>query len=137
MGILFPVQTIKGYHGHFCRSLVETAQIDINTIRVRARNIEWLDTTGFTKTMLGDMGIEGVGTEVSLALQQAKLRARYDQVQMTAAGAYRTITVFYVDLCWRVNFKSHRAAVAAALVNHGVLPISSLSVRGPLQTMTD
>ena len=60
MSMLFPMLAIEVDNLHFKGLLIKTANIDIHAIRVRARNIERLDTTMFAEQMLGNTGVKSV-----------------------------------------------------------------------------
>ena len=61
IGIFFPVLTVKWHDLNPRRLTIQTPQIDVNAIRIRSWGIKGLDSTNFTKGMLGDPCIKGVG----------------------------------------------------------------------------
>jgi len=54
--------------------------------------------------------------------QQPEIALRYDQVQKTGHATDRAIAVLNLDRVGCFDFKLHRAAMAAALVDHKKSP---------------
>ena len=63
VGVLLPVLAVKVDYGYRFRWIVQAAQIDVDTIRIGARDIERFDTTYSTEGVLGSAGIKGVGLQ--------------------------------------------------------------------------
>ena len=66
--------------------------------------------------MLGNPGIEPVGSEPPVAFQQREMRLIDDQVQEAAHEADRAVAVLDRDARRRAHLEADGAAVAAALV---------------------
>src|SRR5271167_428221 len=60
---------------------VETAHIDVDLIRVGARNVERMNAAGGAERVLRDAGIEAVGRQRILAAQQLEQVPRHNQMQ--------------------------------------------------------
>jgi hypothetical protein len=70
MRILLPIFTVEQLHRDFIKfRLIQTTQIDAVSIRIRPWNIKRFNATGFTKQMLGFMGVESIRGEVIFPLQ--------------------------------------------------------------------
>src|SRR5580698_720207 len=73
--------------------LIEAAHVDIDFVRIGARDVERRDSTLRTEVMLRDAGVEGISREISLGRQHAEILARDDPVQVTLPGADRAIAL--------------------------------------------
>ena len=83
VGVEFPVAPVEipnvnpGNRFRF-----EAADIDTDAIRVGARDVERFDAAVGAETVPGDAGIEGVGGEVILSLQEVEAGGGHDQVEV-------------------------------------------------------
>src|SRR5690349_4039260 len=66
---------------------IEAAGVDAVAVRVRARNVKGLHATGPAEKMASGPSVESVLGEIIRAPQQAKARARHDQVQIAGHAA--------------------------------------------------
>ena len=123
-GARLPIDTVEGERFQRTdRALIETANVDAEPVRIRARYIERLDATHFAERVLRDPGIESVGRKRILPFHDAKLARGHDQMQEAGAFADRAVAFVGDDVCWRFGFEGDGAAMTASLMDHGPLPI--------------
>jgi len=67
MRMLLPVLTIEIDNGDMFRLSIQTVDVDIDTIRIRARCIKRFDTARSAKRMLCNPGIERLGCDIVLS----------------------------------------------------------------------
>ena len=60
MAMIFPVAAIERDDPHGGRRVDKTSHVDIDAVRVRARDVKRLDATDATERMLRNSGIERV-----------------------------------------------------------------------------
>ena len=114
-GVLFPVLAVEGFDGQSGdRARVQAADIDVDAVGIRARNIETLDPAHFAETMLGDAGVEGVLGQIVMAGDQPKPRRRHDQMPEAAHPAQRAIAFLHGEHRRRVDLENNAAAMTAA-----------------------
>ncbi len=90
---------------------------------MRSGNIVGFDPAMPAKIVARDTGIECIGFNRVLALDEAKILPRYKKVQKTAHTADTAITARRRNVGRRINFELYLAAVAAALMRcHLSLP---------------
>ena len=71
----------------------ETADVDIDLVGMRARNVIRVNPTHRTKIVLGSLGIELVERDLWLRSQKTKLSRIDNQVQKPFLRTDRTVTV--------------------------------------------
>ena len=81
MGMIVPVATIKRNDPHRRRGFDKTSHVDVDTVRIRARDIKRLDATDATERMLRHASIESVSRDMVSPPKQMKHRFRHDQVK--------------------------------------------------------
>ena len=114
IGVRLPMTAVETGDRHRLDGVgVETPHVDADAVGVGARYVEGLDAAHRAEMMLRDSGVEGVGREHILALDQAESVPRHDQMQMGCHGADRTIAELRVDGGWCLHLETHPAAVAA------------------------
>lgn len=74
VGVLFPVPTIEIDDGHVLGNLMQAVDVDIDTVWIRARDIERFDTAGFAEFVLGNAAVECVGLERLFTFKQFEVR---------------------------------------------------------------
>ena len=65
--VLFPVAAVEGFDGELRDGRIEAANVDVDAVWVRARDVEGFHPAGFAKEVLRDAGVEGVAGEVVVA----------------------------------------------------------------------
>jgi len=103
---------------------LEAADIDAHSVRIGARNIEGFDAAVGAESVPGDPGVEGVGGEIRLALDEAEPAGGNDQVEVGGHRADRTVTELDLELGGRIDFESNPTAVTSAGVGYEVLLVS-------------
>ena len=96
--------------------IVETADIDIDLVRVGARHIKRVDAAHSAELVLRGPGIELIGGKIVLTAQELELLGWYDQVQNSFLGANRAIAFGHPRQIGG-DTEAHPAAVAFAF--HG------------------
>ena len=76
--ILFPMSAIKLNQPNVVWKFIQTVHIDINSIWIRARNIERFNTTSSAEIVLSDTAIPSVSLEDFISRNQCELILRYD-----------------------------------------------------------
>ena len=73
MRVLFPIFAIKQLHRYCVElGLIQATRIDAVAVRIRSGNIKRFDAAGFAKQVFRLVGIEGISSQILLALQQLK-----------------------------------------------------------------
>ena len=122
-GARLPIDTVEGERFQRTdRALIETANVDAEPVRIRARYVERLDATHLAEHVLRDPGIESVGRKRILPFHDAKLARGHDQMQEARAFANRAIAFVGDDVFGCFGFEGYGAAMAASLMDHELLP---------------
>ena len=66
------------------------------------------------KIMLGDAGIERIGRDRVVTLQQTKIASPDEQMQKATHRAHAAIAPCRVDLRWRIYFEMDRATMTTS-----------------------
>src|SRR4029079_1342433 len=91
---------------------VEAAGVDVDLVRIGTRHIERMNAARLAEMMFGDLGVELVGREIALALQQFELPARHDQMPDAFFAADRAVADRHaVEIGG--DAETHAAAVAS------------------------
>jgi len=88
MCVLFPVLTIEFHDRHAFRFCVQTANIDINTVRIRAWDIKWFHPAMLAKCVFGNTGIKRVSRNILVTGEQGEFTFRDNQMQKADFIAY-------------------------------------------------
>src|SRR5690606_16664233 len=107
------VLPVERRHGQEVAAGIETTRVDVVAIRMRAGAAERVNAAGSAEAVFGNSGIEPVGDELLLALQQLEILRRHDQVDETLLRADRAIARERLVLV-NTDSKADFAAVAAA-----------------------
>lgn len=94
-----------------------TTQIDVDSIRVRARDIKRRHTASGAEMVFGNVCVEGISGELHPWRQQPETLARNYPVQVRLFGADRAITLQNPSVYRPGNFINHAPAMASATVN--------------------
>ena len=94
--------------------MIEAAPSDAYPFRMGSRVIKALYPTLLTEEVFSLMRIESIMFETLGAADQLKMFGVDDDVDITAHGADRTITVFNVKALREIDSPTHRPAVTAA-----------------------
>lgn len=97
--------------------LIETMDIDTVSMRVRTRDVEWLDATIPAKQVACDAGIESILVERFSASAQPEIRGWNDPADETGFPADRAVAAYGIDLSRPPDFEPHAPAVALAAVD--------------------
>ena len=117
MDILFPVRTVKWrYFERRNARRVQAVRIDADPTGVGPRHVEGLDATMAAEVVLRNTCIEGIGFDIVLAREQAKIIFCNDQMQVSGHPANTAVTLVSHNICRRLNFKSHLATMATPCV---------------------
>jgi hypothetical protein len=117
MTALFPFSAIEGLK----RKTLEvhsfkTADVDIDLVRMRTRNVVRMNATNRAKIVFGGLGVELVeGYRIS-GSKQAELPRLDDQVEKPFLGANRTVAINYYPVQIGRNLESYLPAMASALI---------------------
>ena len=123
--MFFPLPPVEIRNPNFGNGFrFEAADIDADSVGIGARNIEGFDAAVGAESVPGDPGVEGVGGEILLALDEAEPAGGNDQVEVGGHRADRTVADLDLELCGRVHLETHSTAVAAAGVGYEVLLVS-------------
>src|SRR5437667_3942181 len=115
--LLLPLAAVEWLHlDAFHRSWIETASVDAVTVGVRPRHVERFDATGGAEQVLRSPGVERVGREGFLTLEQSKARLGHDEMQKSRLGADGAIAVGDFEPSRREHLESHPAAMTTAFV---------------------
>lgn len=119
MGVLFdevlPVLSITFlYLDLFDRSVVQTMRGNPVSILIRPRNVEGLNSASHTENVFGLMGIEGVGLEIVMSLQQLELLQRDDEMTVLLLHANTAVAIEDIENRWSIDLKSDGTAVASS-----------------------
>jgi hypothetical protein len=117
-GVAFPILSVEWRDGQRSGPGIQTTDVDIVAVRVRAGNIIGLNTADIAEQMLGNAGIEGVGDDMLFAGQQAKLGPGNYQMKITRLGADRAITLVHLQVRRGLHFEPDRTAMTTALIYH-------------------
>jgi hypothetical protein len=90
---IFPVAPVeKAARTHLDRiEIVEAASVDAEILRIGAGNVEGVDAAMAAEGMLRDAGIEAIGGEIVMAVQQFELPGRDANVKDALLGADRAV----------------------------------------------
>ena len=141
--MFFPLPSVEIRNPNFGNGFrFEATDIDADSVWIGARNIEGFDAAVGAESVPGDPGVEGVGGEILLALDEAEPAGGNDQVEVGGHRADRTVAELDFELCGRIDFESNPTAVTAAGVGYEVLPVShgrqcNLAAHPPLFTTKD
>src|ERR1700730_382386 len=110
----FPIPSVEAFDLEL-RELdsVDASRIDVNLVRVGARNIQRCDAAVGAEMMLRDARIEGVGRDVLDRRHQAKALPGHDPVQIPLLRADRAIA-FAHALGTACDLESDSSAMASA-----------------------
>ena len=118
VGMIFPVATVEVRNSNFGNGFrIQTANIDADPVRVRARDVKGFDAAVDAETVLRDPGVEGVGGEILLALEEAEPAGGDDQVEVGGLGADRTVTELGIELGGGIDLETNPTAVTTAGVS--------------------
>src|SRR6202790_3047899 len=110
----FPIPSVESFDLELREfDSVEASRIDVNLVRVGARNIERCDAAVGAEMMLRDARIEGVGRDVLDRRYQAKALPGHDPVQIPFLRADRAIA-FAHALGTARDLESDSSAMASA-----------------------
>ncbi len=118
MGVLLPVAPVKLNDLQLQAFGIQAVGIDVDTVWIRARNIERLDTADPAESMLRNTGVKSIGDKAVLTAEQAESGGWHNQVQIPAHAADGTVAVLQLQR-WitHLNFQFHRLTMATALKN--------------------
>src|SRR6185437_5846286 len=95
---------------------VETSRVDVDLVRVGARNIERRDAAIGAEMMLRDAGVERIGREIFRRRQQLEVFPRHDPMKISLLRADRAVA-FADAFRTALDFESDPPAVASAARN--------------------
>ncbi len=116
--MFLPVLAVERLDDNLLGRLIETANVDVDAIRVRSWDIERLDAARAAEIVLGDTRIERIDAQPIFAGNQLEARFRDDQVQIARFPTDRAVAVLADDRRWCFHFEADGAAVAASRMNH-------------------
>src|ERR1700722_5451925 len=96
------------------RACIETAHVDVDAVRIRARHVERFNAAYPTEQMLRRSGVERVFAQVVLSREQSETRSRHNQVQVAGHCADRAIAFQRMDFRRRIDFESNSPAMTRA-----------------------
>jgi len=124
MAALLPLPAVEGLE---CKTLkiyaFQAANVDVDLVRVRTRNVIGVNTADRTKIVLGRLGVELVEDYCIRGSEQAESFRLDNQMQKPFLGANRTITIndpFKVG----GDLESDPAAMAASLISRHIYLVS-------------
>ena len=83
MNILFPVLAIELADSlRYDRALIEAIDVNANAIGMRTWHVERLDTTMAAEEVFGHAGIERIGLNIVLAIDEFEITAGHNQMQV-------------------------------------------------------
>jgi hypothetical protein len=116
MAVLLPLPTVEGLKRQTLEvHSFQAANVDIDLVRVRARNVIGVDTADRTKVVLGRPGIELIEGHCIGRSEQTELFRLDDEMEKPLLRANRTVASndsFQVGS----NLESHPAAMASSLI---------------------
>src|SRR5271165_5709381 len=71
--------------------VVETTDVDVDLIRIRARHVKGVNAAGRAECVLRRAGIESIDSQRVAAAFKLELLRRHDQMQKTLFGADRAV----------------------------------------------
>jgi len=120
--MFFPLPPVEICNPNFGNGFrFEATDIDADSVRIGARNIEGFDAAVGAESVPGDPGVEGVGGEILLALDEAEPAGGNDQVEVGGHRADRTVAELDLELCGRVDLELHHSTVAASVVGDALI----------------
>src|SRR5262249_44621521 len=94
MAALLPLSTVEELR---CKTLevhaFKAAHVDVNLVRVRARDVVRMNPAGWAKVVLGRLSVELVESHCVCWGEQAELPRFDDQMQKPFLGANRTVAI--------------------------------------------
>jgi hypothetical protein len=111
--VLFPVLPVKG--GNLDRKRLG---VDVNAIRIGARNVKRLDAANAAKKVLGDARVKSVLGKHFGSTQKFEAASGDDQMQEPGFAADGAIALLDLQLIGGFKFKGHGSAMATSLVAH-------------------
>ncbi len=99
---------------------IKAAGIDGPSIRIRARPVKGLHTTGPAEQMFGHAGIEDIFGEIFMTVHQPEAALCNDHVNKTDLAAHRTVTGLRLNRFDETDLEADRSTVASARMPMGV-----------------
>jgi hypothetical protein len=116
MAALFPLSAIEGLRGETLEVYsLKTADVDVDLVRMRTRNVVGMDPTDRAKVVLGGLGIELVEGYCVCRSQQAELPRLDDEMEKSFLGTNRAVAIDNAVELGR-DLESHPPAMASALI---------------------
>lgn len=113
----FPVLSVKSVDRDIKRHPIIDAPIrHRETVLIRPRHVKTLHAARFAKSMLRAARVERVLAHCVRALQEAKPRRRHNHVNIPTHRADGAIAILSFKGGRQVDFKTHCAAMASALM---------------------
>ena len=120
--MFFPLPPVEIRNPNFGNGFrLEAADIDADSVRIGARNIEGFDAAVGAESVPGDPGVEGVGGEILLALDEAEPASGNDQVEVGGHRADRTVAELDLELCGRIHLEPDFSTMASAPVGNELM----------------
>src|SRR5688572_20022153 len=115
--VLLPVPSVDEidlHAGHGGR--IDAARVDAEAIGVRPRHVERFDAAGGAEVMPRRPGVERIGGQGFLALDEPEAMRGHDEMLVREAAAHRAIALIDAELGGCLHFEAHASAMASALV---------------------
>ena len=123
LNCFFPVKTVEPRWVDLVEiHPVEAAHIDVDFVRVGARDVKGMDSAVAAEVMLGHAGVELVRRKVFRAAHELELVTRNDQVKEALLRADRAVALAH-PLEARGHAETDAPAVATALVRLHAIPV--------------
>src|SRR5262245_8853508 len=113
----FPVPSIELLRRDRGRiDIVEATDIDVDLVRIRARDVERMYPAVAAERVLGHLGVELVGGQIVLAADELEQLPRHDQMQEALLAADRAVALGHTRKVGG-DAKAHATTMASA--RHG------------------
>ena len=116
---LFPIFPIERENSHrLDGGSVQAPHVDAEAIRIGARHVIRFAAAIFAEVVLGNAGVERIGSQRVCALNQAKCGRRNNQMKKPRALAHRTVAFMRLDIFRGGDLDDDGPAMTATGVLH-------------------
>ena len=125
MHILLPVGAIEWRNCERAYRLgFQASGVNANAVRMRAWQIERLDSAMSAEIVLRDSGIESVSLNITFATDKTEVVLWNDHVQIARLAADTTVALVRLYVRRRIHFKTYPTTMASTFMCcHSVLPV--------------